>query len=152
MTALSLVRALCDGERLDAAALETLLQTFTAESDALLRQEAVRVRKEIYGNSVYVRGLIEISNYCKNDCLYCGIRRSNRHADRYRLTPTEILACADEGYDLGFRTFVLQAGEDGALTDKLLCSLIDSIKTKHPLPLPFFLPLFLLSLSSSSSF
>ena len=132
MTALSLARALCAGEPLDAAAFETLLAESTEETDALLKGAAVRVRKEIYGNSVFVRGLIEISNICKNDCYYCGIRRSNRCADRYRLTKPQILDCADEGYRLGFRPFVLQGGEDGALTDDFLCDLIDKLKTAHP--------------------
>ena len=132
MTALSLARALCAGEPLDAAAFETLLAESTEETDALLKGAAVRVRKAIYGNSVFVRGLIEISNICKNDCYYCGIRRSNRCADRYRLTKQQILDCADEGYRLGFRTFVLQSGEDGAQTDDFLCDLIEKIKTSHP--------------------
>ena len=79
-----------------------------------------------------MRGLIEISSFCKNDCLYCGIRRSNREAQRYRLTAEEILACCDEGYELGFRTFVLQGGEDGYFTDDILCGLIADIKTAHP--------------------
>ncbi len=70
--------------------------------------------KQVYGTDVYIRGLIEIGNICRNDCLYCGIRRSNTHADRYRLTEDEIFECACEGYTLGFRTFVMQGGEDGA--------------------------------------
>ena len=80
--------------------------------DALLAAEAVRIRKEVYGTDVYTRGLIEFTNYCKNDCYYCGIRRSNQNAKRYRLTEGEILACCENGYELGFRTFVLQGGED----------------------------------------
>jgi biotin synthase len=132
MNALSLARALCVGEALDVPALAALLEGSDEESDALLRDAAVRVRKEIYGNTVYVRGLIEVSSFCKNDCLYCGIRRSNRKAERYRLTPEEIVACAEEGYALGFRTVVLQGGEDGFFTDALLCGLIDKLKTAHP--------------------
>jgi biotin synthase len=127
-----LARALCVGEALDVPALAALLEGSDEESDALLRDAAVRVRKEIYGNTVYVRGLIEVSSFCKNDCLYCGIRRSNRKAERYRLTPEEIVACAEEGYALGFRTVVLQGGEDGFFTDALLCGLIDKLKTAHP--------------------
>ena len=132
MNALFLARALCAGEALDVPALAALLEGSDEESDALLRDAAVRVRKEIYGNTVYVRGLIEVSSFCKNDCLYCGIRRSNRKAERYRLTPEEIVACAEEGYALGFRTVVLQGGEDGFFTDALLCGLIDKLKTAHP--------------------
>ena len=87
---------------------------------------------EIYGKRVYIRGLIEISNICKNNCLYCGIRRDNTSCDRYRLTPCEILECCDEGYSLGFRTFVLQGGEDGYFTDDILVELIKDIKAKYP--------------------
>ena len=80
-----------------------------------LFENAREVRKKIYGKDVYIRGLIEFSNYCKNDCLYCGIRRSNKNSERYRLNKDEILDCADQGYNLGFRTFVLQSGEDRIL-------------------------------------
>ncbi len=80
-----------------------------------LFKNANEVREEIYGKDVYIRGLIEFSNYCKNDCLYCGIRRSNKNLERYRLSKEEILDCAKQGYDLGFRTFVLQSGEDRIL-------------------------------------
>lgn len=111
---------------------ETLLRRRTPAAAARLAREAVALRREIYGDAVYVRGLIEISNICKNDCLYCGIRRSNPHCDRYRLSPQEILACCREGYDLGFRTFVLQGGEDGYFTDQVLCPLIQEIKARWP--------------------
>lgn len=90
------------------------------------------VRHTYYGHDVYVRGLIEFTNYCKNDCLYCGIRKSNRNASRYRLTDAEILECCREGYELGFRTFVLQGGEDGYYTDERLVRLVCSIKEQHP--------------------
>lgn len=93
---------------------------------------AVALRKEVYSNEIFIRGLIEISNICKNDCLYCGIRRSNKNCERFRLNKEEILSCCEEGYALGFRTFVLQGGEDGAFTDELLCSLIEAIKAKYP--------------------
>lgn len=85
-----------------------------------------------YGNTVYMRGLIEISNYCKQNCNYCGIRRDNKNVDRYRLNPDIILQCADLGYKLGYRTFVLQGGEDSYYTDDLLVDLIKNIKDKHP--------------------
>ena len=77
-----------------------------------LRQTAQATAQETFGKAVYLRGLIEFSNFCKNDCLYCGIRRSNKNASRYRLTPEEILECCATGYELGLRTFVLQGGED----------------------------------------
>lgn len=92
---------------------------------------AAKARKEIYGNKVFVRGLIEISNICKNDCLYCGIRKSNRNCDRYRLTADEILDCCAEGYQLGFRTFVLQGGEDSYFDDDFLCKLLQTIKDSY---------------------
>ena len=73
---------------------------------------ARHLREQHFGNQIFIRGLIEISSYCRNNCYYCGIRRDNCHAERYRLTPEQILACCEFGYPLGFRTFVLQGGED----------------------------------------
>lgn len=108
-----------------------LLENRTEEAAELLKEYAVEVRKSIYGNKVFIRGLIEISNICKNDCLYCGIRKSNAGGQRYRLTPEEILACCKEGYKLGFRTFVLQGGEDGYYTDELLSRLTGTIKNNY---------------------
>lgn len=92
------------------------------------RQTALRN----FGNKIYIRGLIEMTNYCKNDCYYCGIRRSNRNCARYRLTKEDILACCDAGYPLGFRTFVLQGGEDGAYSDADLCAIVSAIKARYP--------------------
>ncbi|MCD8231667.1 MAG: [FeFe] hydrogenase H-cluster radical SAM maturase HydE [Clostridiales bacterium] len=97
-----------------------------------LADEAVRLRREIYGDAVYVRGLIEFTNICKNDCLYCGIRKSNPNAERYRLTKEEILDCCVQGYHLGYRTFVLQGGEDGYYTDERLADIVSAIKSKYP--------------------
>ncbi len=90
------------------------------------------VRREVYGRDVYIRGLIELTNYCKNNCYYCGIRRDNREVARYRLTHQQVLACCEQGYGLGFRTFVLQGGEDPHFTDSVVCKLVDAIKTAHP--------------------
>lgn len=111
---------------------EYLIENRTQESADRLRELAVRVRQEHYGNAVYIRGLIEISNICKNDCIYCGIRCSNKDCDRYRLTKEDILSCCDEGYALGFRTFVMQGGEDPHFDDELLCDIVSSIKGKYP--------------------
>ncbi len=97
-----------------------------------LFKNAREVCESIYGKDIYIRGLIEFTNYCKNDCLYCGIRRSNKEAQRYRLTQEEILSCAKQGYNLGFRTFVLQGGEDNFYTDEKMEKIIKSIKTKYP--------------------
>lgn len=109
-----------------------LLDGYTPEAAQQLAALATDVRQRIYGNEIFIRGLIEISNICRNDCLYCGIRRSNAKCTRYRLTPEEILACVETGYPLGFRTFVLQGGEDSYYTDDLLAGLIASIKAAHP--------------------
>lgn len=110
----------------------TLLNGRDEQTARFLFAEARKIRERIYGKDVYLRGLIEISNYCKNDCFYCGIRKSNRKAARYRLSPPEILHCAETGFRLGFRTFVLQGGEDSYYTDELLCNLISEIKKRCP--------------------
>lgn len=112
--------------------LIALIESRTQELSEYLFEKARRIRRENYGHDVYLRGLIEFTNYCKNDCYYCGIRRSNRNASRYRLTKEQILACCREGYELGFRTFVLQGGEDGHYSDELLTEIIRDIKTRYP--------------------
>jgi len=111
---------------------ENLVSGYCPEIAEYLKGEAVKVRKNVYGDSVFVRGLIEISNICKNNCFYCGIRGGNGNCQRYRLTPQEIFECCVAGYDLGFRTFVLQGGEDGFYTDEILCDLIGQIKENFP--------------------
>lgn len=97
-----------------------------------LKEEAVRIREIYYGKKVFTRGLIEYTNYCKNDCYYCGIRKSNTNAKRYRLTEDEIMACCENGYELGFRTFVLQGGEDAYYTDDRMVAIIKKIKEAYP--------------------
>ncbi len=109
-----------------------LITSITPETTEYIRQKAVDARKKIYGNKVFIRGLIEISNICKNDCYYCGIRGSNKNCDRYRLCTDEIIECAKEGYALGFRTFVMQGGEDAYFSDSVLVDLIRKIKTECP--------------------
>ena len=103
-----------------------------ADYDDRLFAEADLVRRQVYGDTVFVRGLIEFTNYCKNDCYYCGIRSGNSHADRYRLTEEEILSCCRDGYALGFRTFVLQGGEDLYFTTERICSLVAAIHAAFP--------------------
>ena len=88
--------------------------------------------EEVYGKDIYIRGLIEISNICKNDCYYCGIRKSNRKCKRYRLNKEDILLCVIHGYKLGFRTFVLQGGEDSFYKDDILTDIVKSIKVIYP--------------------
>ena len=111
---------------------ERLIAERTPKLAEALRERAVRVRQAVYGNRVFVRGLIELSSYCKNDCFYCGLRRSNHRAERYRLSPEEILDCCREGWALGFRTFVLQGGEDPWFTDARLVPLLRQIKAEFP--------------------
>lgn len=127
-----LINELSDKHSLSLEDYKYLIENRTEEAAKELAARAAKVKESIYGNKVYVRGLIEISNICKNDCLYCGIRKSNKNCERYRLTPDEILLCADEGYALGFRTFVLQGGEDPYFTDEVLCGIIKEIKRRYP--------------------
>ena len=118
--------------RLSEEEYEKLIVGRDEELAEYLAKAAVAEQKRIYGNEIFIRGLLEISNICKNDCIYCGIRRSNRNCERYRLSEEEILACADEGYRLGLRTIVMQGGEDVHFTDELLCGIIRKIKERHP--------------------
>lgn len=127
-----IINKLISERKLSLNEYEVLINGRTPEIAELLRIEADKIRREVYGNKVYIRGLIEISNICKNNCLYCGIRGGNVNCDRYRLTPEEILDCCKAGYDLGFRTFVMQGGEDGFFTDDILCPLIKEIKRLYP--------------------
>ena len=103
----------------------------TDEYDAALFEAADAARRAVYGVDVYIRGLIEFTNYCKNNCYYCGIRCGNAEVKRYRLEPEQILSCADQGYELGFRTFVLQGGEDPYYTDDVICSVVSEIKRRY---------------------
>ncbi len=102
------------------------------DTENYLYQKADAVRRKIYGTDVYLRGLIEFSNHCKNDCYYCGIRRSNTGVTRYRLTKEEILQCCKIGYEIGYRTFVLQGGEDPWYTDEKICDIVSSIREEYP--------------------
>lgn len=109
-----------------------LVEGYTPEAADYAASLALSEKKRVYGDSVFIRGLIEISNICKNDCNYCGIRKSNKNCSRYRLTEEEILACCRHGYGLGFRTFVLQGGEDGYFSDSVMVPLIKKIKSEFP--------------------
>lgn len=128
------VEHLASHHTLDASAMEQLLEHAAHDVDTLnhLRKIAVRTAREQFGLGVYIRGLIELSSYCRCNCLYCGLRRSNLDAKRYRLTHDEVLACCEEGYRLGFRTFVLQGGEDPTHTDEWLTALITQIRNRYP--------------------
>lgn len=109
-----------------------LIRNRTVQDEEYAASRAREISLRIYGNRIYVRGLIEFSNYCRNDCYYCGIRCSNRNAERYRLTEEEIFACCNTGYELGYRTFVLQSGEDAFYSTEKMCSIISRIKKDHP--------------------
>ncbi len=109
-----------------------LQQSGDAAVRETLRREALALCRNYYGNQVYIRGLIEFTNYCKNNCYYCGIRRDNPHVRRYRLSTEEILSCCREGYALGYRTFVLQGGEDPYFTDERMTELIRQIRREYP--------------------
>lgn len=109
-----------------------LLLSLKGEEAEKLHFCARETAQSIFGKNVYIRGLIEFTDYCRNDCLYCGIRKSNKNAQRYRMTENEIMQCCEKGYKLGFRTFVLQGGEDMYFTDLRLCSIVSSIKEKYP--------------------
>ena len=125
-----LVAQLRENRDLPDEALRNLLEDNT--HDQALYAAADAVRREHYGDEVFLRGLIEFTNHCRNSCFYCGIRRDNLAVPRYRLTPDEILACAEEGYGLGYRTFVLQGGEDPYFTDARICELVHSLHTRFP--------------------
>lgn len=127
-----LIDKLYQTQALDKEELIFLIAGRNRETELYARELARQVRERTYGNRVFIRGLIEFTNYCKNDCYYCGIRRSNKKAARYRLTKEDILDCCRQGYELGFRTFVLQGGEDGYFTAERLTELIREIKNGYP--------------------
>ena len=126
----SIVEKLQKNRDLTSDEFKLLIETNTYDKE--LFETACRIREQYYSKDVYLRGLIEVSNYCKNDCYYCGIRHGNKNVTRYRLDKEEILNCCEEGYGLGFRTFVLQSGEDPFYTDELICEIVGEIHTKYP--------------------
>lgn len=128
----ALIDRLASEHTLPDADLLKLITMDDPEADQYLAQKADKVRKTVYGNHVFIRGLIEFTNYCRNNCHYCGIRRSNPNCQRYRLSLEEILSCCDAGYGLGFRTFVLQGGEDPFFTRQRITELVRAIKAAHP--------------------
>ena len=128
----SLIDQLEQEHTLSASQWIQLLNGRTPELAAYLFEKSRRAQIRFYGHTVYIRGLIEFTNYCKNNCYYCGIRSGNTHAHRYRLTKEDILACCADGYKLGFRTFVLQGGEDPWYTTDRLSDLVHTIRTMYP--------------------
>ena len=127
---MTLIEKLVANRDLTDAEFKELLET--DKYDEELFEAARKVREEIYGKDVYLRGLVELTNYCKNDCYYCGIRKSNKNAERYRLTKEQIMNCCANAHELGFRTFVIQGGEDPYYTDERLCDIIGSIRRAYP--------------------
>lgn len=109
-----------------------LMKERSGETDQLLYEKARFRQNQVFGKNIYLRGLIEFSSYCRNDCYYCGLRRSNAKAERYHLTKEEILACAEQGRELGFRTIVLQSGEDLSYSDEDICEIVRSVKRRIP--------------------
>lgn len=129
----NLINQLYEGQHLDdAALLQLITMPDNSEDEQYLFSKADSRKREIYQDKIFIRGLIELSNYCKNNCLYCGIRAANKNISRYRLTKEQVLGCAVNGYELGFRTFVLQGGEDPAYSDKDICDMVSSIKELFP--------------------
>lgn len=129
---IELAKKLCSEKSLTIAEYEYLIENRDVEVTEILRKEAVLLRKEVYGKDVYIRGLLEITNVCKNDCYYCGIRKSNRKCKRYKLSKGDILNAVIQGYKLGFRTFVLQGGENPFYKDDVMVDIIKSIKVIYP--------------------
>lgn len=128
----NLIDRLESGHDLTDEELKAVLLCDAPSFDEYLSEKARKVREAHYGKDVYLRGLIEISNICRNNCYYCGIRSGNTNCERYRLSKEQILSCCDIGYELGFRTFVMQGGEDPFYTDELIVSIIRDIKDKYP--------------------
>jgi len=126
------IRRLIEGKRLTREDALDILAARTPQTQALLAREANDTRNKIYGTDVYIRGLIEFTNICRNNCLYCGLRRDNTNAQRYRLSEDEILACCEAGYALGYRTFVLQGGEDPLYGPDRIESLVSRIRAGYP--------------------
>ena len=131
-TSSELLRILSEKHHLSLSSYERILGERTEEDEELARQLARECTEKYYGRGVYTRGLIEFTNYCKNNCHYCGIQRVNQEVERYRLSKEEILSCCEEGYRLGFRTFVLQGGEDPYFTDEKIVEIVQAIKKAFP--------------------
>ncbi len=125
-----IINKLCEEKMLDFEDFKQLLITENNETICYLAKKARAATDSIYGNEIYIRGLIEFTNYCKNNCLYCGIRSENKNAQRYRLSVEQIMSCCETGYELGFRTFVLQGGEDRFFDDARICEIVYKIKSK----------------------
>lgn len=127
----SLIDKLYSGGELSNEELFSLIDRRTPELAEYLFEKSREISQKSFGRKIFLRGLIEISSYCKNDCLYCGIRKSNQNAERYLLDKETVLSCCENGYQLGFRSFVLQGGENGGISDEMLIEIISEIRTKY---------------------
>ncbi len=132
MTNKELINKLANHSVLEKEEFIQLLSSYSAEDMAFAQKLARETAIKYFGNKIYIRGLIEFTNICKQNCLYCGLRAENKNASRYRLAKDDIMECCREGYQLGFRTFVLQGGEDPHFKDALVCDILKSIKTEFP--------------------
>ncbi len=128
---LNIVNKLIENKSIEKDEMIYLLKNRDISIDKILADKASEIRNNNFGNKIYIRGLIEFTNYCKNGCYYCGINKSNKNAQRYRLTKQEILECCKQGYSFGFRSFVLQGGEDNFYSDRDIEDLVYSIKEKY---------------------
>lgn len=131
MSNIELIKTLDKNGSLTHEEFRTLLATYSDNDLDAARLRAREISAEHFGNKVFMRGLIEFTNICRQNCLYCGLRRDNRFAERYRLSEDDILSCCRKGYNLGFRTFVLQGGEDAYFTDDMICDLVKKIKSQY---------------------
>ena len=127
-----LIRKLNQEHSLSMAEWEQLFENYSKEDVTYAMELARNIAVEKFGKKIYFRGIIEFTNYCKCDCFYCGIRKSNRECQRYRLELSDILACCAAGYENGFRTFVLQGGEDVWFHDERMCEIVRTIKKEYP--------------------
>lgn len=127
-----MIKNFIDNKDFTAETITCIIENSDSETDNYIFSVADKIRIENYSREVFVRGLIEFSNYCKNNCYYCGLQCCNKNIERYRLTDGEILECCENGYALGFRTFVLQSGEDNFYTDEHICEIVRAIKKKFP--------------------
>lgn len=126
------LKVLSSGEFVERKFWHYLLTSLNDVQKLQLQKCAVEIAKKHFGNGIYVRGLIEISSYCRNNCFYCGLRCSNNNAERYRLSKEDILNCCAEGARLGLNTFVLQGGEDPMQNDEWIADVVRSIKWNYP--------------------
>ncbi|MBR1443509.1 MAG: [Firmicutes bacterium] len=127
-----LIDKLCLQGMTDSDDVKKIIDEINDEDMEYLAKKAREISQKRFGKKIYLRGLIEISSFCKNDCYYCGIRRGNGKAERYRLSKEDILECCKEGYRLGFKTFVMQGGEDSFYNDDVMADIVSEIRKRFP--------------------